>query len=83
MPDAGTGRLSITSSNSVTATINDGIFAELSNTAATDDISITANGAVSGATGGISATHTGDGAISITTAAVTGATATGIDAALE
>ena len=72
----GGGASSITiTAVAVTGMTNDGIYANLSDAGATGDISITASGAVSGATGGIVAMHSGTGAVRITSSDSVTATA--------
>ena len=82
--NAGTGAssISITTSNSVTGSGSDGIFAWLSNSAATGDVNITATGTLIGASEGLDIYNDGTGGISITTAAVTGMNGVGIFARL-
>ena len=83
--NAGTGGISITTAD-VTGTANRGIYASLSNSAATGDIMIdSSGGTVMGNTRGIFADNVGTGGISITTAAasVSGTDADGIYASLN
>ena len=78
--NAGTGSVRITAAE-VTGTDSHGIDAQLTNSNATGDLSITASGAVSGGAVGIRATNAGTGAITIISSdSVTGRAGDGISA---
>jgi hypothetical protein len=64
----GTGALSVTANGEVTGTDYDGIFASISNSSATGDLTVTtgADSAVTGGVYGIYARQSGTGALSVT-----------------